>query len=86
MRGGDVFDLYRHLLALVVGTYVVVRAVNFIWRWQLATGSAHRLEGLLRRYLVVSVLRLRIRRFVFELGQVLLLTGVLVYLVWLHAR
>ena len=86
MRGGDLFDLYRDLLALVVGTYVVVRTLNFIWRWQLATGSAPRLEGLLRRYLVVSVLRLRVRRFVFELGQVFLLIGVLSYLAWLHGR
>lgn len=86
MRGGEIFDLYRHLLALVVGTYVAVRTVNLIWRWQLATGSADRLEGLLRRYLVASVLRVRVRRFVFELGQVFLLIGVLSYLVWLHWR
>jgi hypothetical protein len=84
MRGNDLFGLYRQLLVIVVGTYTVVRMVNFVWHWQLATRSAGRAEAIARRYLVVQVLRLRIRRFVLDLLEVGVLLVVLGYLLWLH--
>jgi len=86
MRGSDIFDLYRQLLAIVVSTYIVVRMVNFVLRWQLATEAAPRWEALVRRYLTVQLMRLRVRRFLFELGQVAVLAAVFGYLLLLHWR
>ncbi|MHC4064937.1 MAG: hypothetical protein ACYSUQ_04805 [Planctomycetota bacterium] len=84
MRGSDIFDLYRQLLAIILATYMVVRLANFIWRWQLASGSARRWESMARRYLVVQFLRIRVRRFVVDLLQLSVLAVVFAYLVWLH--
>ena len=84
MRGSDLFDLYRQLLVIVVGTYTVVRTVNFVLRWQLATRSAGRAEAIARRYLALQLLRVRIRRFAPDLLEVGVLLVVLGYLLWLH--
>ena len=84
MCGSEVFDLYRQLLAILGGSYALVRSVNFVWRWQLATRTATGVEALGRRYLVVQLLRLPIRRFTLDLLQILVLVAVLAYLLWLH--
>jgi len=84
MSGGDIFDLYRRLLAIIVTTYVTVRAVSFVWRWQLAMGSARRWEATTRRYLVVQLLRVRLHRSVLDLLQIAVLAVVFCYLIWLH--
>ncbi|MFQ5491239.1 MAG: hypothetical protein ACE5GE_10995 [Phycisphaerae bacterium] len=84
MTGIDIFDLYRRLLALVVGVYIVVRLVNAFGNLQTAARSATRTQGLLLRYMLVQVLRTRIRRFTPDLLQIALLGGLLVYLLWRH--
>ncbi len=84
MRGSELFDLYRQVLVIVVGTYAVVKTVNFALRWQAKTSAARRAEAVARRYLVVQFLRLRIRRFTLDLLQVAALLVILSYLLWLH--
>ena len=86
MRGSDVFDLYRQLLAMIGGSYATVRLILFVWRFQVATRSAPRFEALGRRYLVLQLLRVRISRFVVDLLQITVLMGVLYYLLRLHWR
>ena len=86
MTGTDVFDLYRRTLAIVFGTYAVIRLINAVWRWQLATQRAGRSEAMLRRYVLVSLLRVRLRRFWFDVVQIGVLTAMLTYLLWLHVR
>lgn len=86
MSGSDVFDLYRQSLTLVVGVYVVFRTANFVIQWQAAIASARKPEAILRRYLAVQFLRVRVRRFAFDLLQVAVLVAVLGYLVWLHGE
>ena len=78
MQGFDLFEFYRFMLAVLVSIYSLGRLITFIWRWQVAAegwlGSA-----LLHRYLVVLLLRMRFRRFAYELIVIggLLLTLVL---------
>ena len=86
MRGSDIFNLYRQLLAIIVTTYAVVRAVNFVWRWQLAGGSARRWEATARRYLVVQFLQVRLRRFAIDLLQIAVLGAVFAWVIWLHLQ
>ncbi len=84
MRDSSLFELYRYLLGVVVCTYVVVRAVSFIWRWQIDSGEADRPEALIRRYLVTVLLRTRVRRYWFELAQIVTLAGILVAVIQQH--
>jgi hypothetical protein len=84
MTGRDLFDLFRQLLALLGGVYVVVRLVNFVVRWQVSMRSTRRAEALARRYLVLQALRVRISRFVVELLQIAALVVVLAWLIHLH--
>ncbi len=85
MTGGDIFSFYRQLLALLVGTYSLIRLIHFVWRWQAAMESGRRSEVLARRYLVIQILRLRISRFALdlvELGALLLLLAWVIHLHW----
>lgn len=84
MRGSEVFDLYRQLLAIIGGSYATVRLISFVWRFEVAMRSAPRLEALARRYLVLQLLRVRISRFVVDLLQIAVLVVVLGYLIRLH--
>lgn len=82
--GTTLFDLYRRLLAIVVGTYCVVRTVYTVWRWQNPGGDGDSSEAIFRRYLVTILLRARLRRFWFDLYQIAGLVAVLGYLLYLH--
>jgi len=86
MTGADLFDFYRELLAIVVGTYGAVRLVRFLWRWQLSGRAASRGELLARRYVVVQILRLRVSRFLLDLIEIVVLLGLLGWLICLHGR
>lgn len=86
MRGSDVFHLYRQLLAVIGASYATVRLIQFVWRFELATRSAPRIEALGRRYLTLQLLRVRISRFVVDLAQVAVLAIVLYCLIRLHWR
>ena len=79
-----IFEVYRRLLVTVVGTYVVVRTVSFIWRWQTYGASANRTEVLMQRYVITLLLRTRAHRFWFEFVQIAALVAVFGYLVYLH--
>ncbi len=84
MSGADLFDLYRRLLTLVVTVYLVFRLSNAYINLQTSAAKAGRTQGLLWRYLAVQLLRTRLRRFVPELLQILILAGLLGYLLWRH--
>ncbi|HNQ23338.1 MAG TPA: hypothetical protein PKK06_09620 [Phycisphaerae bacterium] len=92
MHGSDIFELYRHLLGILVGSYVAVRSLNFL-AWLLAeTGAearrtpSQRLDVLWRRYLLVQLLRVRPGRFAGELAQITGLVAILMGLLCLHWR
>jgi len=84
VQGFDLFEFYRFMLAVLVGIYGTGHLVAFIWRWQVSAdgwlGSA-----VLRRYLTVLLLRMRFRRFAYELavtGGLLLTLGLLIRAHW----
>ena len=88
--GRDIFDLYRQMLTILVGSYVLVRTFNFV-AWVVAytgvsgPGSTWRhAEDVLRKYVIVQLLRLKPSRFTLELVQIGGLTAVLLYLLWVH--
>lgn len=84
MSGADLFDLYRRLLGLVVTVYLVFRLSHAYVNLQASAAQASRTQGLLWRYLAVQLLRTRLRRFIPELLQILILAGLLGYLLWHH--
>lgn len=84
MHDLSLFDLYRRLLAIVIGTYAMVRTISFVWRWQAFGRSGSRTEAILRRYVFTVLLGVRVRRFWFEFLQIGGLIAVLAYLLHLH--
>lgn len=85
MTGADIFDVYRMTLAIVFGCYAIVRTAHFVWHWQADTQRAGRHEALLRRFLLTSLMRARLRRFWFDLVQIAVLLAVFAYLVGLQS-
>jgi hypothetical protein len=86
MLGTEIFDLYRRLLGIVLAVYGLVNLVNFVLKWHADTLRAGRSEAVFRRYLVTSLLRVRLRRFWFDFVQIGLLVAILACVLWLHAR
>jgi len=79
----DLFEFYRFLLALLVGVYCVVKLISFLWRWH-RFDSRYRWAPLVRRYVVVQLLRIRVRRFVLDFLQIAALALILILLVSRH--
>jgi hypothetical protein len=79
----DMFFTFRWLLATVCTVYAVV----CIWRswanWLTYFRSGRR-PAVLGRYAMVLMLRLRIRRFTWELFQIVGLLAILGWLVYIH--
>ncbi len=75
----DLFDFYRFMLMVVVGVHLSLRLITFIWRWQ-AYEQREWWAPLARRYFLVHLLRIRFRRFAFDLLQIV---GLLILLLWL---
>lgn len=80
----DLFSFYRRLLLIILGSYSVIRLMLFIWRWRADSLAARRHEALLRQWVEVSVLRVRMRRFTLSVLQIALLTAILGYVIWLQ--
>ena len=88
--GREIFDLYRQMLTILVGSYVLVRTFNFV-AWVVAyTGASgpgstwRHAEDVLRKYVIVQLLSVRPSRFTLELVQIGGLAVVLLYLLWVH--
>lgn len=71
------------MLAVLAGTYTAIRLALLLWRWQEMADDALG-TAMVRRYVVILLLRLRIRRFLPELTAVGALGVVLALLVRLH--
>ena len=68
-REPDLFELYRWLLLIVGTVYTIVVWAQWLWRW-LAYFGESRPKHVLGHYAVVLLLRTRLRRFAWDLGQV----------------
>ena len=79
----DPFVLYRWLLVIVCAVYTVVQTARSLWGWLAYFGSSRR-TAMLGRYTGLLLLRVRLRRPAWELGQIGALLVVLGYVIYLH--
>ena len=79
----DLFDLYRWLLAIVCAVYTVVCVWQSLWRWLNYFGSS-RHTAFLGRYAGVLLLRMRFRRFAWDLCQIAVLLAMLGVVLYRH--
>ncbi len=80
----DLFHFYRFLLTVLVASYALVRLVLFVSRWQDLGADDPRGVGLLKRYLLVQLFRIRLSRFAREGVVIGLLLALLITLITLH--
>ncbi len=66
----DLFEQWRILLTVVCTVYAVVVTGRSLWSWAVYLSGRDRRTSLLRSYIVVQLLRLRLRRFAGELLQI----------------
>ena len=78
------FNLFRQILLLVVVTYTLVQLIHLIWRWHAWGVTAGRGERILRRWVVLNLLNIRIRRFTLDLIQITALAIIFLGLLWLQ--
>jgi hypothetical protein len=82
----NLFGFYRFVLSVMVGSYAAVRLGLFLWRWRLFGTEDSRSLGLLRRYAVVQLLRVRFFRFAGQLAVIAVLLAIFALLVDMHWR
>ena len=84
----DLFDLFRWLLGTVVTVYATVVTCQWAWSWWVwltrPQAGYERHFSILRRYLVLHGLRVRMRRFGGDLLVIAGLSIVFVLLFWAH--
>ena len=83
-QGVDLFLLWRRMLAVVAGVYTATKAIQFINRSLGELESTDRISRIKQRYLMVHLLRIRLRDFWWELCQIALLAVVLILVVRMH--
>ncbi len=62
-QGFDLFDFWRWFLAIACTVYTIIFTVRWAWDWLAYLSSGGRSIAMLRRYIIVQALRLRVRRF-----------------------
>jgi len=84
----DLFDLFRWLLGTIVTIYATVVLIQWAWGWWVwltrPDAAYERHFALLRRYLVVHGLRIRLTSFGRDLLVIVGLCIVFVLLFWAH--
>ncbi len=80
----DLFYLFRAALVTVCSIYTLLQIGSTLRRLNLYLTPTRRDRAMVRGYILVHLLRLRVQRFAFDLAEILILLGALVYLVWLH--
>jgi hypothetical protein len=68
--GRDVFEEWRLILGTVCTIYAVVVTTRSIYGWIAYFTQPDRTTNLMRQYVIVQLLRLRIRPFAWELVQI----------------
>ena len=79
----DLFFVFRWILVTVCTIYAAAQVGQSLWRW-LDYFAGSRRTAVLGHYVMVQLLRLRLRRFGFELLQIVVLLVVLGCLVYGH--
>ena len=82
----DPFYLFRYLLCVVCAIYAVARTGQTLLRWQRWLWADGRSQAFVRRYLMAQLVRVRLRRFGFDVLQIVFLLVVLWQVILLHER
>ena len=82
----DPFYLFRYLLCVVCTIYATARTGQTLLRWQRWLWADGRSQTLVRRYLAAQLVRVRLRRFGFDVLQIVVLLAVFWQVVLLHER
>ena len=80
----DLFHFYRFLLTVLVASYALVRLILFLARWHDLGADDPRGVGLLKRYVLVQLFRVRLWRFTRDGLAIGLLLALLTTLIILH--
>jgi hypothetical protein len=80
----DFFDFFRWVLGTVVTIYATVITVQFLYGWWVYLSGEGRYFSLMRRYIMLQGLRLRIRTFGGDALVCILLTVVWILLLRAH--
>ena len=80
----DFFDFFRWVLGTVVTIYATVVSLQFMYGWWVYLSGEGRYVSLMRRYIMLQGLRLRIRTFGGDVLICILLTAVWVLLLRAH--
>jgi hypothetical protein len=80
----QIFATFRWLLAIICTIYTLIVTWQTLRSWLLYFGSG-RQPQILGRYTLALLLRIRLRRFAWELAQIAVLTLLLLVLVRAHA-
>lgn len=80
----DIFTLWRWLLAVVVTLYATIVMVQTAWSYYVWLSAEDRYTAILRRYVAVQSLRVRVRAFAGDLAVCAGLLLILTLLGWLH--
>ena len=83
--GRDLFELWRLVLGTACTIYALVVTIRSLWGWVLYFSGMDRSVSMARQYLIVQLLRLRVRRFAGELLQIAFWAAALIYVLRLHA-
>ena len=84
LGGRDLFEVWRFLLGTLCTIYAIVMTARSLWGWIAYLSAPGRTMTLMRNYVVVSLLRLRVRRHAWELTQTAFWLAVLAVLLDLH--
>jgi hypothetical protein len=80
----DLFEFYRTLLFLILTVYAAVMTITMILHAMWLFTGRDRTAAMIRKYLVVLLLRMRLSVLRSELTQIVVLFALFVYLVYLH--
>jgi uncharacterized membrane protein len=86
LGGRDLFQVWRLLLTTICAIYAAVVAARSLWRWGVLLSGPGRTTSMMRSYMVVQLLRLRIRRFAWEFTRIGLCILILVVVLYWHTR
>lgn len=83
-HGFDVFFLWRWILAISGGIYTLLKTMQSISRWLDWLEPTDRLSRIRRHYVMLHLLRVRLRDFWWELLQIVLLMILLLLFIRWH--
>jgi len=80
----DLFDLWRQILVIACWIYAIVTTAQWVYSWYGTLWARDRYTSMARQYLLVQLLRISPRKFVWELVDIAILTAVMIVLIFLH--